>query len=48
MLLTGMSNNIQAKKIDEVEDSQGKAENNQPPSELNNIQPRSMQVCNCH
>ena len=52
MLLTSMSDNIQANKQDDrVEDSQGKAKNNQPllqnintPSELNEIKPRSMQV----
>ena len=55
MLPTIMSDKIQFNKQNyKYEDSWGKAENNQPllkimniPSDLKNIQPRSMQVWKC-
>ena len=55
ILLTSMVEHEQDKKQNEkVEDSQNKAENNQPllqniniPSDINDIQPRATQVWNC-
>ena len=55
MVLISMSEHEEANKVtEELKDSCDNDENNQPflqkmtiPSDLNDIQPRSTQVCNC-
>ena len=56
MLLTNMSEHEKANNVNkELEDSRDKDDNNKPilkkmiiPYDLNDIQPRASQVCNCN